>query len=141
MSLLNTKTGFTTPWHCSVALLTNGEWISAPMGDFRENPRMKIVEENGRPSYFKEMTEEEFHEHQKEAEEAAKMLDKQTAQEPQKPERNENFVQWTGLTYDIKPGGNTKRLLDQVDGWLRGGTLTALMVSGAQPPRSVHPLT
>ncbi|KAF2001389.1 transferase family protein [Amniculicola lignicola CBS 123094] len=54
MSLLNTRTGFTTPWHCSVALLANGEWVSAPMGDFKEDPRLEIVYEDGRPSYFKE---------------------------------------------------------------------------------------
>ncbi|KAF2216499.1 hypothetical protein CERZMDRAFT_93789 [Cercospora zeae-maydis SCOH1-5] len=34
ISLLNTNTGFTTPWHCSVALMANGEWLSAPKGDF-----------------------------------------------------------------------------------------------------------
>lgn len=54
MSLLNTKTGYTTPWHCSVALLADGEWVSAPMGDFQKDPRLELVYENGRPSYFKE---------------------------------------------------------------------------------------
>lgn len=59
MSLLNTKTGFTTPWHCSVALMADGEWISAPMGEFLKDPKMKIVHENGRPSYFQEMVDED----------------------------------------------------------------------------------
>ncbi|KAI0188862.1 transferase family protein [Astrocystis sublimbata] len=54
ISLLNTKTGFTTPWHCSVAQLADGEWISAPMGDFSENPRLELVKVNGMPSHFKE---------------------------------------------------------------------------------------
>ncbi|KAK8085864.1 ABC1 transport [Apiospora hydei] len=54
MSLLNTKTGFTTPWHCSVALMADSEWMSAPMGDFQEDPRMEVVEVDGRPSYFRE---------------------------------------------------------------------------------------
>lgn len=54
MSLLNTKTGFTTPWHCSVALMADGEWVSAPMGDFKENDNLEVVYEDGRPSYFKE---------------------------------------------------------------------------------------
>ena len=54
MSLLNTKTGFTTPWHCSVALMADGEWTSAPMGDFEKDPVLEIVYENGRPSYFQE---------------------------------------------------------------------------------------
>ncbi|THV48776.1 hypothetical protein BGAL_0228g00100 [Botrytis galanthina] len=54
MSLLNTKTGFTTPWHCSVALMADGEWVSAPMGDFKGNDDLEVVYEDGRPSYFKE---------------------------------------------------------------------------------------
>ena len=54
MSLLNTKTGFTTPWHCSVALMADGEWISATMSDFKKDTRLEIIHENGRPSYFRE---------------------------------------------------------------------------------------
>lgn len=54
MSLLNTKTGFTTPWHCSVALMADGEWISAMMSDFKKDPRLEIIYENDRPSYFRE---------------------------------------------------------------------------------------
>lgn len=129
MSLLNTKTGFTTPWHCTVAQMADGEWVSAPMGDFKENPRMKVVEENGRPSYFREMTEEEFQEEQRRAEEAARLIEKPPVPEPQTPVRNEDFVKWEDLSYDVTDSGRTKRILDQVDGWLRGGTLTALMVS------------
>ncbi|KAI8937884.1 hypothetical protein NX059_005571 [Plenodomus lindquistii] len=58
MSLLNTKTGYTTPWHCCVALMADGEWISAPMGDFQKDPRFEVVHENGRPTYFRERTTE-----------------------------------------------------------------------------------
>ncbi|KAI4113946.1 MAG: hypothetical protein LQ345_005178 [Seirophora villosa] len=54
MSLLDTKTGFTTPWHCSVALMADGEWISAAMGDFKKDPQLEIVCEDGRPSYFRQ---------------------------------------------------------------------------------------
>lgn len=59
MSLLDSKTGFTTPWHCSVALLTDGNWISAPMGEFQKDPKMKLVYEDGRPSYFQETAGED----------------------------------------------------------------------------------
>lgn len=52
--LLNTKTGFTTPWHCSVAQLTDGEWVSAPMGEFTKDERMELVIEDGRPMYFRQ---------------------------------------------------------------------------------------
>ncbi|XWW96173.1 hypothetical protein V2A60_004145 [Cordyceps javanica] len=54
ISLLNTQTGFTTPWHCSVAQLADGEWISAPMGEFQKDARLEVVFENGRPSHFRE---------------------------------------------------------------------------------------
>lgn len=66
MSLLNTKTGFTTPWHCSVALLADGEWLSAPMGDFQKGTPSKFeivyeTNEDGQQvaSYFRERSQSE----------------------------------------------------------------------------------
>lgn len=56
LSLLNTKTGFTTPWHCSVALMATGEWLSAPKGDLEQDTTLTIVEEEGRPSFFQQKT-------------------------------------------------------------------------------------
>ncbi|KAH3672518.1 hypothetical protein WICPIJ_010037, partial [Wickerhamomyces pijperi] len=39
---------------------------------------------------------------------------------------------WRDVTYDIKVGKKPKRILDHIDGWVKPGTLTALMgVSGA----------
>lgn len=39
---------------------------------------------------------------------------------------------WQDVCYDIKIKGNPRRILDNVDGWVKPGTLTALMgVSGA----------
>jgi ATP-binding cassette subfamily G (WHITE) protein 2 (PDR) len=35
---------------------------------------------------------------------------------------------WDGASYDIKIKGGPRRLLDDVDGWVKPGTLTALMV-------------
>jgi ATP-binding cassette subfamily G (WHITE) protein 2 (PDR) len=35
---------------------------------------------------------------------------------------------WDGVNYDIKIKGEPRRLLDDVDGWVKPGTLTALMV-------------
>jgi hypothetical protein len=40
--------------------MADGEWVSAPMGEFQKDPRMEIVYEHGRPSYFREIT---VHEH------------------------------------------------------------------------------
>ena len=36
--------------------------------------------------------------------------------------------QWRNVCYDVKIKGETRRILDHVDGWVRPGTLTALMV-------------
>ncbi|KAF4945803.1 hypothetical protein FSARC_14358 [Fusarium sarcochroum] len=55
ISLLNTKSGFTTPWHCTVALMADGEWLSALMSDFKADRLLELVEEDGRPSYFREV--------------------------------------------------------------------------------------
>lgn len=39
---------------------------------------------------------------------------------------------WNELSYDIKANGETRRLLDNIEGWVKPGTLTALMgASGA----------
>ncbi|KAF2258149.1 putative multidrug resistance ABC transporter [Lojkania enalia] len=47
-------------------------------------------------------------------------------------ERQTAIFQWKDVCYDIKIKGEPRRILDQVDGWVKPGTLTALMgVSGA----------
>lgn len=35
---------------------------------------------------------------------------------------------WEDVCYDIKIKGEPRRILDHVDGWVKPGTLTALMV-------------
>ena len=43
-----------------------------------------------------------------------------------------NIFTWRNVTYDINIKGEPRRLLDHVSGWVKPGTLTALMgVSGA----------
>lgn len=39
-----------------------------------------------------------------------------------------SIFHWQNLCYDIKSADGPKRLLDNVDGWIKPGTLTALMV-------------
>ncbi|KAL4933792.1 ABC drug exporter AbcA [Aspergillus undulatus] len=47
-------------------------------------------------------------------------------------ERQTAIVQWKDVCYDIKVGKENRRILDHIDGWVKPGTLTALMgVSGA----------
>lgn len=40
---------------------------------------------------------------------------------------------WSNVCYDISIAGERRRILDNVDGWVRPGTLTALMVSIQTP--------
>ncbi|KIW02434.1 uncharacterized protein PV09_06248 [Verruconis gallopava] len=47
-------------------------------------------------------------------------------------QRQTSIFSWRNVCYDIKIKGETRRILDHVDGWVKPGTLTALMgVSGA----------
>ncbi|KIW64177.1 hypothetical protein PV04_09130 [Phialophora macrospora] len=46
--------------------------------------------------------------------------------------QHQNVFMWRNICYDIKTRDGDKRLLDQISGWVKPGTLTALMgVSGA----------
>lgn len=47
-------------------------------------------------------------------------------------ERQTAIFQWKDVSFDIKIGKENRRILDHIDGWVKPGTLTALMgVSGA----------
>lgn len=47
-------------------------------------------------------------------------------------QRQSAIFHWDGLSYDIKTGGGPRKILNSVDGWVKPGTLTALMgVTGA----------
>jgi hypothetical protein len=34
--------------------MADGQWLSAPMGEFKKDPKLEVVEEKGRPMYFRE---------------------------------------------------------------------------------------
>jgi ATP-binding cassette subfamily G (WHITE) protein 2 (PDR) len=44
-------------------------------------------------------------------------------------QRQTAVFSWKDVVYDIKIKGEPRRILDHVDGWVKPGTLTALMVS------------
>jgi hypothetical protein len=44
-----------------------------------------------------------------------------------------NILHWRNLTYDVPIKGGIRRISDHVDGWVKPGSLTALMVSIACP--------
>ena len=54
LSLLPTKTSFTTPWMCAIAYRADGSLTSAPKGEFEADPKYQVVYVNGRPSFFQE---------------------------------------------------------------------------------------
>jgi ABC-type multidrug transport system permease subunit len=44
-------------------------------------------------------------------------------------EKQTSVFHWRNVCYDVKIKSETRRILDHVDGWVKPGTLTALMVS------------
>ena len=53
-------------------------------------------------------------------------------------QKQTSIVSWKNVTYDIKIKGEERRILDHVDGWVKPGTLTALMVSLSMPTTCWH---
>jgi ATP-binding cassette, subfamily G (WHITE), member 2, PDR len=53
-------------------------------------------------------------------------------------ERQTSVFHWKDVCYDIKIKGEPRRILDNVDGWVKPGTLTALMASDAPRPYIRH---
>jgi hypothetical protein len=46
-------------------------------------------------------------------------------------QKQEAIFQWKDVCYDIKIKSEPRRILDHVDGWVKPGTCTALMVSAS----------
>ncbi|KAL8748297.1 MAG: hypothetical protein Q9184_007420, partial [Pyrenodesmia sp. 2 TL-2023] len=57
LSLLPTKTSYTTPWMCAIAYAADGTLTSAPKGDFEHDHKYQLVHRDGRPSHFVERSE------------------------------------------------------------------------------------
>jgi hypothetical protein len=77
------------------------------------------------------------------ADEEAKSADRVTSQDltrqitvPTAIQKQTAVFHWDGVNYDIKIKGEPRKLLDDVDGWVKPGTLTALMVRS----RPTHPV-
>jgi ATP-binding cassette, subfamily G (WHITE), member 2, PDR len=50
-----------------------------------------------------------------------------------KVEQQASVFHWEDVCYEIQIKGQPRKILDSVDGWIKPGTLTALMVSGSHP--------
>lgn len=55
--------------------------------------------------------------------------DEKNASRPAQIQKQQSIFHWKDVCYDIKIKGTPRRILDHVDGWVKPGTLTALMVS------------
>jgi hypothetical protein len=55
--------------------------------------------------------------------------DAKTAQ----PSKQTSVFHWENVCFDVKIKTETRRILDRVDGWVKPGTLTALMVGSSHP--------
>lgn len=60
--------------------------------------------------------------------ETALAREKNVPDTPANIHKQTSIFHWESVKYDIKIKGKPRRLLDDVDGWVKPGTLTALMV-------------
>ncbi|POS78197.1 hypothetical protein DHEL01_v203413 [Diaporthe helianthi] len=67
-----------------------------------------------------------------EAEEHPRPVPNTAAAHSDEKDKSDSIFHWSNVCYDITIKGEPRRILDQVDGWVKPGTLTALMgASGA----------
>lgn len=111
---------------CAV-YLTATEFISA-----KKSKGEVLLFPRGRVPDLAIKTDEESHEENRVTNEVVLTRTKTVPDAPAHIQKQTAVFHWDGVNYDIKIKKETRRLLDDVDGWVRPGTLTALMgVSGA----------
>lgn len=54
ISLLPTASIWTTPWHCTLAVMLDGTIQTGPRSQFADSPLFELVHIDGRPSHFRE---------------------------------------------------------------------------------------
>lgn len=59
---------------------------------------------------------------------AVQGTDDDGSRRPAQIQKQQSIFHWKDVCYDIKIKGQPRRILDHVDGWVKPGTLTALMV-------------
>lgn len=110
---------------CAVYLMAT-EYISA-----KKSKSEILIFRRGRMPYVQLRTDEEVN---ADIKVSADMLAEEKITPPTSGRLQDqtSVFQWNNINYDIKVKKKTRRLLDQVDGWVKPGTLTALMgVTGA----------
>lgn len=72
--------------------------------------------------------EEAHNQHDQVTEEPTETVTKHTTNKSVTVETHAATFLWDNITYDVDIKGGKKRILDDVEGWVKPGTLTALMV-------------
>jgi ABC-type multidrug transport system fused ATPase/permease subunit len=112
---------------CAVYLLAT-EYISAK----KSKGEVLLFRRGQVPDLGLKKPDEESHVEDRVTTEAALTRTKTVPDAPPSIQKQTAVFHWDSVNYDIKIKKETRRLLNEVDGWVRPGTLTALMgVSGS----------
>jgi ATP-binding cassette subfamily G (WHITE) protein 2 (PDR) len=65
-------------------------------------------------------------------------LEKNVPHAPASIQKHTAVFHWDSVSYDIKVEGGSRRLLDEIDGWIKPGALTALMVCRLSHSSNLH---
>lgn len=115
------------------ALLVAHLWMSEIVASARSKGEVLVFRRSKMKKRGKQAT----------ADEEAGSMSAHTGEKLETTDRDERNVQkqvsifhWEKVNYEIQIKGETRTILDSVDGWIKPGTLTALMVSGHQGSQS-----
>jgi ATP-binding cassette subfamily G (WHITE) protein 2 (PDR) len=106
---------------CAVYLLAS-EYISA-----KKSKGEVLLFRRGRVPDLGPKPDEESNAEDRENVQTVLAREKTVPDAPASIQKQTAVFHWDSVNYDIKIGKETRRLLDDVDGWVRPGTLTALM--------------
>lgn len=112
---------------CAVYLLSS-EFISA-----KKSKGEVLLFRRGRIPYVSKAADEEAKSDDRMTA-ATVTRTKTTPDAPATIQKQTAIFHWDNVHYDIKIKGQPRKLLDGVDGWVKPGTLTALMVNSFNIP-------
>lgn len=100
-------------------------WLSDIVTADRSKGEMLVFQRRNLP---KKMGRQKVDEEQTNSEPAAYLASNESNSHTD-VQKQKSVFHWENVCYDIEINGESRRILDQVDGWIQPGTLTALMVS------------
>ncbi len=111
---------------CAVYLIAT-EYISA-----KKSKGEVLLFRRGNVPEFEPTADEESNVEDRVNTETVLAREKTVPDAPASIQKQTAIFHWDGVNYDIKIKGEPRRLLNDVDGWVKPGTLTALMVCRTQ---------